>query len=184
MEKIKFEEHLEKFITCLKCLMIVTEPQETICCGTLYCQECTKYLTNCLKCRVAAKFRENSFIKRILNQMLIKCSFGCGVCYSYQELKNHMQVCDLRQFNCNICFTNEESYSSNKKELIKHMLESHEDEMIEINDKYSLIKKNLEKDSRAQSGLDKDYLYNLDEHYEYNQVDEYSYGDDEYPDYG
>jgi hypothetical protein len=184
MEKINFEAELEKFITCVKCRMVVTDPQESCCCGTLYCQDCSKLTPACLVCKSPCKFRDNSFVKRILNQMLIKCSFNCGQRFAYQDIKIHMSACELRQYNCNICVSKELSFIGKKKELIKHIIECHEDDVIEINDKYTFIKKSMEKkDSRNQNGLDKDYMYNLDENYEYNPIEEYSYAEDEYPDY-
>jgi hypothetical protein len=183
MENINFEAELEKHIVCIKCRMVVIEPHESCCCGTLYCLECTKLLPHCLKCKAVSKFRENSFIKRILNQTLLNCSFNCGQKFSYQNIKDHMTSCEMRKYNCNICITKESTFIGNKKELLSHLLEKHENEIIDINDKYSMIKKNMEKkEGRANSGFDKDY--NLDDNYEYNPGDEYSYGEDQFHEYG
>jgi hypothetical protein len=176
MEKLNLEYEIEKYISCLKCKLIVTEPHECSCCGTLYCGDCVKYVKTCLNCKKSGEFRENSFIKRILNHMNILCPFKCDEKYNYNDIKLHMQKCELRVYNCNICYDNNMTFSGNKKEILSHILNMHEDEILEYNDKYSFMKnsevKSIDREflNRFQINYDEEdnpLDYSIENNYEY-----------------
>jgi len=110
MEKLGLEPvNFQKYLTCGRCFLVIDNPYEIECCGTLFCYSCiqnilsNKEIEICDKCQKIAKFSQNSFVKRIINGLEIDCNFGCGKKFYSNEIKSHMISCDLREYMCFIC---------------------------------------------------------------------------------
>jgi hypothetical protein len=135
---------IESWLICQKCKMIIDNPYEISCCGTLFCFQCIIYsreASTCSKCFRKSDFRENSFVKRILNQMEIPCAFKCGGKFRSGEIKSHMLTCELREYLCNFCEKDIKRFQGKKKEFLLHMIESHETELLNYNDDFFKINK-------------------------------------------
>jgi len=155
MEKLILEPiNFSKFLTCNKCNMIIENPYESECCGILFCYSCIepeqigKEKELCRKCQKNATYRQNSFLKRIINQMNIPCGFNCLKILPSNEIKSHMISCELREYVCNICLNNNrvnnkcDQFSGRKKEFTIHLLQEHENEILNFNDNFESIKLN------------------------------------------
>jgi hypothetical protein len=153
MEKLNIlNPDIQKSLLCSKCKFIIENPWERDCCGALFCHGCLKnpnMKTKCVKCHKLAKCSPNAFVKRILNQMLLNCAFNCGKKFNSNEIKAHMIICELREYNCNICPNLGEItppiFTGKKKEFVLHMLEFHENELLNFNDNYDKICNNTSK---------------------------------------
>ena len=139
MEKIgETELDIKKYFICEYCKLIVVNPNEKECCGTLICSECIPYYKSknskyCETCNSVIMFRKNFFAKRLLYHMDIKCIFECGFSEKYEKIRDHLAHCEKRLFYCQDC-----NFYSTKQEFKKHFIENHDDiffEMIDYNNK-------------------------------------------------
>jgi hypothetical protein len=157
MEKLALNKiNFENFLFCPKCKFIIENPYEVECCGTLYCYVCiemniNKEIEDCPKCLKVAIYRQNCFVKRIVNQIHILCNYGCGTKLPTSEMKSHMLNCEMRFFTCNICKnlnSNKESFLiTKKKEFLEHILNFHSKEILSLNDNFHKICNVLDKDA-------------------------------------
>lgn len=137
MDKLSIKIDIEKYLICQKCKLIVENPYEGDCCGILFCYSCIKNSKKlvCLKCNKKSEFRQNSFIKRIINHMNINCAFNCGSKFKSIEIKKHMTHCEYRIYQCNVCDKNI-IFTGKKEELLNHMIKEHVREVLDLNDQY------------------------------------------------
>ena len=129
------ELDMKKYFLCCYCKLIVQNPCEKDCCGSLVCNDCTKIyleLNNyCGTCKKKYNFRKNHFAKRLLNNGELKCIFECGFSTNYEKIRSHLLVCQKRIFYCNEC-----DFQGLKLEYKLHFIENHVDvffEMVEYN---------------------------------------------------
>ena len=132
-------KEFEKYMICQYCKLLLENPYESICCGELFCQKCSNFLENdkCITCFKIHEFRQNFFVKRILNQMSISCFYNCGEKLHSTSLRNHMINCKNRQYTCNVCedsYFPKEIFSGNKKDFLSHFIENHSDNIIDLNE--------------------------------------------------
>lgn len=146
MEKINLiNPDIQKYLMCLKCKLVIENPYELECCGSLFCYNCVKFdniSKRCLKCNKKSEYRQNSFVKRILNQMQLNCGFNCGKKFSSIEIRSHMKNCEMREYVCNICENKgiSSNFIGDKKGFIAHLLEIHEADILDFNDNYNEFK--------------------------------------------
>jgi hypothetical protein len=123
MEKLSLGSiDFQRYLTCAKCFLIIDNPFEIECCGTLFCYTCIQHAIlnkekeTCEKCNKMANYRQNSFVKRLVNGMELDCNFGCGKKFNSNEIKTHMLSCELREYICNLCQkkTNEKGSSQSQ----------------------------------------------------------------------
>lgn len=117
---------VKKYFICLECKLLVLNPHEKECCGSLICEECVSIhklkTSRCEKCEKRLFFRSNKFAGRILRNMNLACLFDCGVSDKYENLRKHMINCEERIFHCTEC-----EFSANRKRFKAHFVENHED---------------------------------------------------------
>ncbi len=177
----------QTYFICPKCNLIIDNPYELQCCGLLYCYNCIKYNKPnkeiCPKCCRLSSFRQNSFVKRISNQMILHCTFNCGGRFPFTEIRKHMTSCNNREYICNICIKNttgcKSIFKGKKKEFLVHMVEAHEKDILNINDRYKEIttyienkkeeenKKNNYKNSINEDVMGNSLYYNGEENSSY-----------------
>jgi hypothetical protein len=76
-------------------------------------------------------------MKRIVSQLTLKCSFDCsGKIYPFNEVREHMKKCELREYVCNFCYEKKKVFEGKKKDLLTHIANEHETQLLEFNDKY------------------------------------------------
>jgi hypothetical protein len=153
MEKLNhLQFNFENYLICPKCNLIIENPYELECCGVLYCYNCIKYNHTdkdiCPNCCKISLFRQNSFVKRISNQMVLYCTFNCGARFPFTEIRHHMSSCSNREYICNLCIKNGTASDSNfkgkKKEFLAHMVDVHEKDIFMINDRHKEINNYIE----------------------------------------
>ncbi len=174
MDKMSIKIDIEKYLICKRCKFIIENPFEIECCGDLYCSNCVKYSSNkiiCLNCNKKSTFRQNSFVKRIINHMIINCPFNCEMKYPSNEIRDHMMQCELREYSCNICdYKNtNKKFNGNKKEFMTHLMNFHENDLLKYNDNYEKYKYKsnlMKKKSFSYSKIEevKDNPYGIREH--------------------
>ena len=135
---------LEQNLKCPICLCLAENPYESSCCGHIFCNKCTKNIgKTCPICRNEKfTFRENYFAKRLLNEVKVKCHFGCSQLVEFAQMRIHRYTCDSILFNCKI---KDCTISGNKKELLKHVSEEHADYIISMAENYSTFEKKMDK---------------------------------------
>lgn len=117
---------LTKHFVCLHCSMIVNDPNELECCGSLLCRECIPAfkLQNsiCLNCNIHIRqIKPNSFAKRMLSQVTLNCIFNCGIAKSHLEIRAHTLNCDKRIYACTDC-----NFKGLKSDFKLHFMDKHE----------------------------------------------------------
>lgn len=143
---VSTELDVKKYLLCIKCKLIVENPYEAECCGSLICANCVS-LTNptaskdpkanstqsnklpeiCKQCELIPTYKQNLFAKRLLFQMNLSCIFNCGKSFQYSDIRSHLLQCELRQYYCQYC-----EFSGSKSEFKSHFFESHEDVFFEM----------------------------------------------------
>ena len=114
---------------------------EVICCGHLFCKNCIeKWLNEKANCPICKKEIKNQkeFIKiikennkivfRLMNQLTIKCPFGCEWKGIWEELENHLKKCLLskkeckyKKIGCNFMGKNSEVEKHEENDDKKHL---------------------------------------------------------------
>ena len=135
---------LEQNLKCPICLTLAENPYESSCCGHIFCNKCTKNINKvCPICRNEKfTFRENFFAKRLLDEVKVKCHFGCNDSIEFSQMKLHRYTCDSIIFKCKI---KECTISGNKKELLDHIATEHSDYIISMAENYSTFEKKMDK---------------------------------------
>jgi hypothetical protein len=55
-----------------------------------------------------------------------------------------MKTCELRDYICIICFEQNKHFSAKKKDFLMHLIDTHESQLLEVNEKFPLPKENPE----------------------------------------
>lgn len=155
----------EKYMKCQFCNLVLDNPYESKCCGKLFCYKCIGNIEteSCGQCFKIQEFRQNCFVKRILNQMSLSCFFKCGEKMHSSTLRKHMIYCPNREYRCHFC--DEDNYYSDKvrhnqinflgkkKDFLYHLIELHPDRVVEFHEnlpkdekfrkKYNFIKEEM-----------------------------------------
>jgi hypothetical protein len=144
-------EMLEQNLKCPICLTIADEPWETSCCGHIFCNRCIKNIKNlnCPICRSKqVNFRENTFVKMLLNNILVKCPYGCDSSLPIANSKIHRYQCELSIFKCSIVSNSVKcTYEGTKKDTLQHFSEKHSDQMIILAEHFASLKNTYDKHS-------------------------------------
>lgn len=142
MEKDIFEQNLK----CPICLTVATDPYGNNCCGHLFCKRCIDHITDskCPLCRKQVKFRENTFIKRFMENYLIVCEFGCEEMLPISDMKFHRFSCESAKFKCSI---NDCKIELKRNDMLTHMIQVHADLSVILAEKYSGLKVVFDKHS-------------------------------------
>lgn len=127
---------LTKHFVCLHCCLIVNDPHEIECCGSLICKECVpaykKKNTTCAKCySLLALVKPNCFAKRMLTQITLNCIFNCGASKSHLEIREHSLICEKRIYMCTDC-----NFEGSKVEFKQHFIDDHEASFFKAFDLY------------------------------------------------
>ena len=142
MEKDIFEQNLN----CPICQTICVHPYESDCCGQLFCKKCIDNYSNskCPLCRSYVKFRENTFIKKFMENYKVKCEYGCDMIIPISQMKYHRFQCEEALYNCSI-FDCKIQLKLNQ--MLNHMTETHTDLSIILAEKFSGLKVVFDKHS-------------------------------------
>ena len=105
---------------------------EAICCGILFCKECLmKWISQNPKCPICKKNlkNENKFIRNIkdfnkifyktLKKFAIKCPYECNWRGAWEDLENHLNVCEKGFRECKYKDIGCE-YVDEKNKIIEH----------------------------------------------------------------
>jgi hypothetical protein len=142
-------EMLEQNLKCPICLTIAEDPWESSCCGHLFCNRCIKLIKSkkCPICRTKkANFRENSFAKILLNNIMVKCPYGCELTTPLAILKLHRYQCELSVFKCSMRINNLNcNFEGNKKASLEHFKEKHSDYIMLLAEHYPSVKNTYDK---------------------------------------
>lgn len=183
-------EMLEQNLKCPICFNIVDEPNETSCCGHLFCAKCVKSLKkqNCPICRSnKVNFRENSFVRNLLSSLLAKCPYGCELKIPLANVKYHRYTCSVSAFKCTILINGQKcKFEGTKNESLRHFAEVHSDQMIILAENFSSLKNSYDKHSmfeklnkimlkeklekEKERIMDKDVFQSIKDDDEYNEV--------------
>jgi hypothetical protein len=137
----------EQDFKCPICYHIVEEPNESSCCGHLFCHGCIKTIKHkaCPICRSSSFiFRENMFVKELFKKTQIDCSYGCSTKITISELRTHRYECQCAQYKCSIegC-----DYEGKKEDAVTHCIEKHAEYMIMMLEDFTTMKATFEKHS-------------------------------------
>jgi len=143
---------LEQNLKCPICLSIAEDPWESSCCGHLFCNQCIKLIKSkkCPICRKKrAKFRENTFAKKfLLNDLLVKCQYGCDASITLGNTKLHRYECELSLFKCSIKTNNIQcTFEGVKQASLQHFIEKHCDQVILLAEHYPSVKNTYDKNT-------------------------------------
>jgi hypothetical protein len=142
-------EMLEQNLKCPICLTIAEDPWESSCCGHLFCSRCIKLIKSkkCPICRTKrANFRENSFARILLNNLIVKCPYGCQLSTPMANLKLHRYQCEFAIFKCSMRINNIKcNFEGNKKESLEHFKETHTEYIMLLAEHYPSVKNTYDK---------------------------------------
>jgi len=144
-------EMLEQNLKCPICFNIVDEPYESSCCGHLFCNKCIKGIKkmNCPICRSSkANFRENFFVKHLINDITAKCPYGCDKILPLSVIKSHRYECRVSLFKCSIIKDGFKCiFEGTRRDSIIHFSEFHSDQMILLAENFPSLKNTFDKHS-------------------------------------
>jgi hypothetical protein len=154
----QLESDIKESLTCPICRLILINPIETQFCGELICKQCEnsyKLMTFnvCSKCKKFICFRESFFAKKLLNKIKsVKCSYNCGHLTDLSNLRNHMEICSEKKYECHVC-----KFSSKKDDFKKHFIITHEEEFFKMVEEYREDKEENKKTDDNVYELDVDF---------------------------
>ena len=141
---------MEEYFKCSNCKELIEDVYESECCGRLYCAKCVGNTVNkaCPFCHFKTlRFSKNVFAERIQKEIKIHCKY-CGAYLPYREVVKHMMVCEEKMFLCS--FSNC-SFKGKKKEMVDHMVKSHELFMLVLMEEYPSFAKEIKKLSKEEN---------------------------------
>jgi hypothetical protein len=172
---------LEQNLKCPICLTISDEPHETSCCGHIFCAKCIKSITPKMNCPICRSnkffFRENTFVKLLLNTSKVACPNGCGMYIPLSQVKLHKYSCETYLFTCTIEIKGEPcKFQGTRIEALSHFVGCHSDQLVVLAENYSSLKNTFDKFSSIDKILkqqktvrDKDILISYKEDQEMNE---------------
>ncbi len=131
---------LEQNLKCPICWNIPEEPFESSCCGHIFCHPCTKQIIEkkCPICRnTSMNFRKNFLAKKLLEEIKIKCHYGCDEQIKINKMKEHRYECRAALFKCTIEFC---AYTGNRTQLAEHLIKEHVIQVMIISEQYDQLK--------------------------------------------
>ena len=148
MDSITLEQNLK----CPICLTIADEPYETSCCGHIFCAKCIQAITTKTSCPICRSnnffFRENTFVKILLNTSNVVCSYGCGLYMPLSQVKLHRYLCEAALFKCSMGLNGQPcNFEGPKNEALTHFAVVHCDQMVVLAENYSSLKNTFDKSS-------------------------------------
>ncbi len=141
---------MEEYFKCSNCKELIEDVYESECCGRLYCAKCVGNTVNkaCPYCHVKTlRFSKNVFAERIQKEIKIHCKY-CSAYLPYREVLKHMMVCEEKMF---LCSFSKCSYKGKKKEMVAHMIKSHELFMLVLMEEYPSFAKEIKKLSKEEN---------------------------------
>ena len=145
---------IENDYDCHVCLELAIETCSCNNCGAIIlCKPCMLKLqsnvkSECPICRQpATNLGVNMALKRIVSNLTITCSLGCGVKHTVAETPSHKKACPNRETKCNSC-----QVTTKHRDFAKHCFECHEDMIRNIFDesKHASLDKVWETATRDQ----------------------------------
>lgn len=106
-------------LDCPVCLDQAKDAVECTQCAQIFCEICTKPLQKCPMCRASSSFKISAFARKFINNLPKKCDF-CEFTTTCVEIKYHMEKCEFRRIDCNLC-----NFKGLKKEFISHIINTH-----------------------------------------------------------
>jgi len=131
---------LEQNLKCPICWNIAEEPFESSCCGHVFCHSCSMQIIEkkCPICRnTSMNFRKNFLAKRLLEEIKIKCHYGCDEQIKINKMKEHRYECRAAIFKCTIegC-----TYNGNRNEIADHLVKEHVIQVMILSEQYDHLK--------------------------------------------
>jgi len=134
-------------LKCPICFTLAEMPYESNCCGNIFCDTCVGLIrrsedySKCPICRKNVIFRESSFAKRLLTNLVVKCMYKCGENLLFHKMKIHLKTCPEREFVCKIdpsC-----QYKSKKDDFLKHVITAHPISILSVSENFDKVKEVL-----------------------------------------
>ncbi len=138
---------MEEELKCPICFSLAENPYESNCCGNIFCENCVCLLKRneeyykCPICRKNVTFRESSFAKRLLTNLVVKCIYKCGESLLFHKMKIHLKICPEREYNCKLdenC-----KFKAKKDEFLQHLILSHSSTILNVSENFSKVKEQL-----------------------------------------
>lgn len=136
---------LEQNLKCPICWNIPDDPQESSCCGHIFCLPCTNQIDErkCPICRnTYMTFRKNFLARKLLEEISIICHFGCEELIKINKMKEHRYDCKKAVFKCTIENCN---YSLTKDQMSNHIVSEHLVPVMLITEQYENLKSLFDK---------------------------------------
>ena len=142
----------EDNFTCPIHYGILNEPCECESCKNNFCKKCIndfiKKQNKCPLCKASPfSYRENTSLKRILNEIKFICQ-NCGKSFKTEdEYSSHIEICIIEKYVCIIC---EKEFNENY--FFDHIIKTHKSDIISLMNKNSMINKvNEEYNNKEES---------------------------------
>ena len=155
---------MDNYFNCKNCKELIDIVYESKCCGELYCHNCRSKLisTKCPKCKASIEFQKNAFAQRLLKNIKVNCTYGCGKILSYDKMKEHLLICEKKLYTCSFDnITNKTinniPFKGYKKELMSHMIKEHPKILLFYMENYKTLSK------KKDITLNKSILNNLND---------------------
>lgn len=140
----KNDNEMLESLKCPLCLDFAEDAMECTYCNNIFCKKCIgidlisnlnkSKLKSCPICRKEpCSFQDCLFARRLLNNLPIICPNLCGHSTSRGEMKNHLNKCINKKYQCKIC-----DLLLIKKEFLEHIKEKHEEEIIDTFNKLQI----------------------------------------------
>jgi hypothetical protein len=136
---------MEKYFKCYSCQQLIDDVFESECCGKLFCSLCIGNLVNekCPNCsNKKMHFGKNHFAQKLLKSIKVTCKYNCGKKISYEEMRNHLLICENKEFLCSFDNCN---FKGKKSEILKHLIKEHEIYMLTFMEYYDNFNKIMNK---------------------------------------
>ena len=135
---------MEDELKCPICFTLAENPFESSCCGNIFCDDCVTLFNEkdiygkCPICRNNVSFRETSFAKRLLTNLMVECTYKCGEKKLYYKMKEHQKICTEKEYICkfeSIC-----KFQAKREQYLQHVVQSHSIHVLTICDNISKIR--------------------------------------------
>lgn len=135
----EYSKLVEESSTCPICLKLSEEAMESECCGFLFCNKCIDRLekSECPMCRkLNFKLHPSMIMRKLIKNLPVKCSFGCGYTDTNDNIKKHYFICKFRDFTCNVhnC-----SKIFKRDEFLIHLMNNHSEVLINVSENFDKI---------------------------------------------
>eukprot|EP00831_Metopus_contortus_P070462 TRINITY_DN6398_c0_g1_i1.p1 TRINITY_DN6398_c0_g1~~TRINITY_DN6398_c0_g1_i1.p1 ORF type:complete len:306 (+),score=37.64 TRINITY_DN6398_c0_g1_i1:126-1043(+) len=123
---VSAEVPMEDYLSCRICLCFAENAVETECCHNVFCEECINKIKQnngtCPMCRkVDFSFSPSFFVRKIVDDKLMPCPFGCKKELKKSEIAAHRLDCECNEFKCKYC-----EFKGKKEVFMDHLVMTHE----------------------------------------------------------